>query len=183
VVFVGESEGQPLIVQFDRIWGPGYSDRERGNAVMVEIALRQVDGHGLPVEADWPDLSAIESALVHEFAADENGWRYVVRLYGESLARFCFYAGRTAGAQRRVQAVMSAFPAYAEGTRVNIQSDKDWSAYARFFPDDQSNPATAHNIAPSFRDEPGYSPSRQQHRTQRDDQPWRGEDRQSHPDE
>lgn len=180
MVFVGESEGAPLIVQLDRVWGRDYRDPARGNAVMVELRLPRVDGHGLPVAEDWPKLTAIESALIHELAQDDQAWKYVVRLYGESVARFCFYAGRTAGAERAVRSVMSEFPTWSAAARVVIQSDRDWSAYARFFPDD----AASARVAPSFRDESPYdlgSPTRP--RPPREEQPWRGEDKQAHPEE
>lgn len=177
IVYVGDSEGMPLLVTFERAYGKAYADRARQWAVTVELALPRVDGNGLPPRQDWPALEAIEAALVRDLATDGDDWKYVVRLYGEARARYCFYAPRSAHAAARVSRVLAELPDVPEH-RVQVQQDPKWTAYNSFFPGDEG-PTTA----PSFRDRPPYSVDDRPPRPRRDDQPWRGEEQQSHPED
>lgn len=178
VIFVGEEEGQPLIVQLDRSFGRNYADPARPHAILIEFRLARVDGHGLPPQDDWPQLADLESALVRALATDDDDWRYVVRLYGVGLARFGFYAQRPAGTDRRVKLALASLPDLPSPARIRIQPDPTWSAYAQFFPAD---PATE-GLPPSFRDDTPYdAPLSRSARTTPEDQPYRADDNQLHP--
>lgn len=181
LIHVGESEGNPLLIMLDRSPGRDFSDKSRQWAIMVELPLDRTDSNALPPQEEWPQLEAVESALVRDLATDEDDWRYVVRIYGEGVARYCFYAKRSAAAKERVARTLAEFGPPPH--RVSVQPDPTWSAYRSFFPEDEKDPHEG--VAPSFRDEPApttestYRPRR----FPRDDQPWRGEEHQAHPED
>lgn len=176
-VFVGENEGQPVLVQLEQSFGKGHSDKSRGSAVTFEIALPRVDGNGLPPQEDWPALEVLEAAIVKEFAETEDDWRYVARTYGEGVVRFCLYGRKTSSAAGRLARVLAEFPAMGEH-RVTVQMDPAWAAYNAFFPGDEGKD----DFAPSFRDD-DVAPSSPRRPVMRDEQPWRGEESQAHPDQ
>lgn len=201
-IYVGESEGNPLLVMLDRTPAREAPDRSRPWAVMVELKVPRVDGNALPPQTDWPALEAIEAALVRDLATDEDDWRYVVRLYGEGLCRFCFYAPRSSAAPQRVSRALATlddeFAEFTEDHRTQVQSDPIWSAYRSFFPPDDAKGETAHGG--SFRDDPPYDPTGAptsarsgsepsgtrrpwSGQPRREEQPYRGEDVQNHPDD
>lgn len=190
LVFVGENEGQPLVVMLDQSFGRGFCDKSRGQAVMVEIRLERVDGNGLPPVADWPGLEEVEAALVKEFAETDDDWRFVARTYGEGVARYCFYGRKTSSAPARTARVLGDFPAAAAGHTVTIQADPTWAAYNAFFPGDERGDARGDapgddDFAPSFRDDDGPPGGRAAPTKpyRREEQPWRGEESQAHPED
>ncbi len=177
-IYVGENEGNPLLVTLDRSHGQGASDPSRPWAIMVEFTLARVDSNALPPQEDWPSLERIEAALVVTLATDEDDWRYVARIYGEGTARFCFYARRSSAAAERVGRAIAGLEDLPPH-RVQVLPDPSWSAYAAFFPAEERERTPL-----SFRDEPPYAVEDQRpSRPPREEQPWRGEESQAHPDE
>lgn len=207
LVYPGENEGHPLIVLLDREPGnrePFFHDKRRPWAILVELPLPRVDSNALPVPEDWPTLEAIEAALVRDLATDEDDWTYVVRTYGEGVCRFGFYARRSSAAEARIKRTLAEFDPEWHTPSVKIFSDPKWAAYHSFFPEDQQpgptppqtptqtpthhrQPNDLGGVAPSFRDDPDTGPSpsfraRSQFRP-REDQPWRGDTPQVHPED
>lgn len=192
VIYVGENDGAPLLVALDRSFGAGFADTQRPWAVMVEVRLARVDSNAMPLKEDFGVLEAFEAALLPHLTADGEAtpadWEYVLRTYGEGVARFGFYAGRNGGAERRVErAVGDAMSSVAGAeevlgqTRVVLQRDPTWSAYAAFFPGDESKEHGG--IAMSFRDDSPAAPRGGPAWKPREEQPWRGEESQKHPEE
>jgi hypothetical protein len=182
-VHVGESEGQPLVVLLDHGPGRGFRDPAFPWAVMIELKLARVDGNGLPPQDDWGRLAEIEAVLIRELGED---WRYVVRVYGEGVCRFGFYAPRNGGAEARVRSAM-AEAGESESYRAVLVRDAEWAGYAEFFPDQEGGDGRLGGVAPSFRDDTGASspppPRRPWVKGVGEEQPFRGEDGQRHLEE
>ncbi|MFN4244415.1 MAG: DUF695 domain-containing protein [Tepidisphaerales bacterium] len=172
VVFVGESEGMPLLVKLDGRFGAGYRDVQRPWAVTVRCALDRIDGNGLPPEADFPMWEAVEAA-VDEAIGDGEGGIAVARLYGEGLARLCYYAGRRAGLEGRLRRALAGRAAALE-----VREDRSWSGYERLL----TAWRQSEEVPPSFRDEspPAWPGTK---RRPVEEQPWRGEELQRHVDD
>jgi hypothetical protein len=186
IVYVGESEGSPLVVKLDRRFGAGYFDPKRQWAVMMVVRLPRVDGNGLPPADDFPLLDRFETELVQQVASDPDDWVYVVRVMGEGVCRLCFYSPRSGGVAKRIErtlAEISGLDDFTPHCTVQVLQDPKWEAYGRFFADASDDLG---GVAPSFRDEsalPGSSVPPRPRRPQRDEQPWRGEETQTHPDD
>jgi len=194
-VYAGESEGNPLVVKLDRRFGEGYGDRVRHWAVMVELGLPRVDGNGLPPVVDFAALEEVEAGLAGELAGDAEDWTYVVRTYGEGVVRFGFYAKRNGGAVARVERAVAGLPGhlaeYVERCGTRLVSDPKWEAYGRYFTGEDGGERGGERggeSGGSFRDNTPYDvggAGRASGRGKpvREDQPWRGEEQQAHPEE
>lgn len=94
----------------------------------VRLHMNQPRPDGLSSSEEFDTLVEIEKAIEAELCGDEVG--YVGRSTCGGCRDFFFYAASTADWQRRVDAVLAAFPGYRYETA--SRGDAGWSVYLSF---------------------------------------------------
>lgn len=193
-VFVGESEGMPLLIRLNRAWARDDADRGRPWAVTLVLRVARVDHVGLPAAASSEVWDELQRRLSQALTGDGE-WAEVARLDGEGVIRLGFYAAHGGGAVRRAVRAWNDLPAslrdLATQLSVSVQADPTWSAYARLR--EQSEAADRRTASPPGPTQAGLDVSPNSRRGRRrgetpwrstsEEQPWRGEELQRHPDE
>lgn len=117
---------KPVSVMVDLDFGASPASKEKRNAIVIQLALRQVLHDGMPSRSEIPILDSIENALADELN-NSLGAQYTGRYTQEGKRSFYFYSNDTSDCRQRITTVFRRFSLY--NWKLVISADNQLSYY------------------------------------------------------